>query len=155
MYFQHYDGYGIKECGEAEPFFVFSDQPMRSENNNELAHEPMAPNVFRAADSVPEHGPRTSQQTVQLELRVRSPPKVVKAKQATKDPAEGMKGDANSVAVANPKRNIGRQRARQVPVASFVDPIILSTAIPPLHVANAPQSSGMLEYRPAAVVVIA
>jgi hypothetical protein len=37
---------------------------------------------------------------------VKSTPNIVKAKQAMKDPAEGMKGDANNVAVASPKPNM-------------------------------------------------
>jgi len=58
------------------------------------------------AERVPEHVPPTSQQTVQLELRVKSTPKVVNAKHPTKYSAEGIKGAANKVAVASPKPNI-------------------------------------------------
>jgi hypothetical protein len=79
---------------------------MKIGNSIELANDPIAPSVFMAAERVPEAVPPTSQQTVQLELRVKSTPEVVKAKQATKYPAEGMKGAATKVAVATPKPNM-------------------------------------------------
>jgi hypothetical protein len=59
-----------------------------------------------AADSVPEYVPPTSQQTVQLELTVRSTPIVVKAKQAMNPPGERMKGAGNKAAVASPNPNM-------------------------------------------------
>jgi hypothetical protein len=55
-----------------------------------------------AADSVPEYLPPTSQQTVQLELTVRSTPIVVNAKQAMNPPGVRMKGAVIKVTADSP-----------------------------------------------------
>src|ERR1035438_77243 len=81
---------------------MFPVQPMMRGKSIELANEPNAPRVFMAADSVPEYFPPTSQQTVQLELTVRSTPIVVKAKQAMKPAGERMKGAGIKVTAASP-----------------------------------------------------
>jgi len=124
---------------------------MRTGNSNELANEPNAPMVFIAADSVPEYLPPTSQQTGQLALTVRSTPNVVKAKQAMNNPGERMKGAGSNVAAASPNPNMAGSLRDNFHLPALY---IRSMAVPPIHIASAPQYKGILEYSPAPIVVM-
>jgi hypothetical protein len=62
-----------------------------------------------------------------------------------------MKGAGSKLTVASPNPNIAGS-----PRDNFhlPDLYIQSTTVPPLHMASAPQYRGMLEYTPAALVVM-
>src|ERR1041384_1377972 len=85
---------------------MYCTWPAKRGKSKELASEPSAPAVFMAAESVPEYFPPTSQQTVQLELTVKSRPNVANAKQTMNHPAECMKGAGSKVTAASANPNI-------------------------------------------------